>query len=62
MRDHDDCDEAIIHAQRTGQFGWAEYLASRCELRHQAELAADTPRADAARTVLHPTGDGKGQA
>ena len=34
MHDHDECDERIITAQRTGHYGFAEYLAARCDKAH----------------------------
>jgi len=33
--EHETCDEQIIAAQHSGKYGWAEYLAARCEQSHR---------------------------
>ena len=49
MRDHDTCDEAIAEAIAAGKPGKAEFLATRCDMKHQREqqaaLAAASPAA-----------------
>jgi hypothetical protein len=50
VRDHDDCDERMVRAQDDGRFGYAEFLAAKCDLFHR-------DRPTTARTQLHPTHD-----
>jgi hypothetical protein len=34
MRDHDECEEAILEAQRRNKHGYAMFIAARCDLHH----------------------------
>lgn len=34
MREHEECEREMQQAARTGQNGWAEYVAARCDRAH----------------------------
>lgn len=47
MSDHATCDERINKALATGHPGFAEFLATRCDLYHRREREAERAKEEA---------------
>lgn len=43
MRKHDECEPAILEAQRKNQYGYAMFIAARCDAEHGPQLTAEPP-------------------